>query len=102
MRKNEALVCYRTATETKKILADINMYQGWTAEMYRSTSKDDQTKVSETYREEQNKTVERSQQKERENTNRKEDSATSSTKEEIENSKKDLKYIKETLKAITS
>ena len=78
------------------------MYQGWTAEMYRSTSKDEQIKVNEGYREEQNKIVERNQQKERENTNTKEDNVTSSTKEEIENLKKDLKYIKETLKAITS
>ena len=69
--------------------------------MYRSTSKDEQIKVTEGYREEQNKTVERSQQKEREDTNTKEDNATSSTKE-IENLKNNLKYIKETLKAITS
>ena len=39
------------------------MYQGWTAEMYRSTSKDRQIKVNEGYREEQIKIVERSQQK---------------------------------------
>ena len=69
--------------------------------MYRSNSKDEQIKVTEGYREEQNKTVERSQQKEREDTNTKEDNVTSSTKE-IENLKKNLKYIKETLKAITS
>ena len=98
---NEALVCYRTAEKVKTALADINMYQGWTAEMYRSTSKDEQIKVNEGYREEQNKPVERNQQKERENTNTKED-VTSFTKEEIENLMKDLKYIKETLKAITS
>ena len=40
-------------------LADINMYQGWTAELYRSTSKDEQNRVNEGYREEQNKAVER-------------------------------------------
>ena len=51
---------------------------------------------------EQNNVIERSQQKERENSNTNEDNVTSFTKEEIENSKKDLKYIKETLKAITS
>ena len=78
------------------------MYQGWTAEMCRSTSKYGQIKVNEGYREEQSKTVERSQQKERENTNTKEDNVTSSTKEEIENLKNNLKYIKEMLKAITS
>ena len=91
----------KTTEEAKTALADINMYQGWTAEMYRSTSKDKQIKVTEGYREEQDKTVERSQQKEREDTNTKEDNVTSSTKE-IENLKKNLKYIKETLKAITS
>ena len=42
--RNEALVCYKTAEEAKTALADINMYQGWTAEMYRSTSKDEQIK----------------------------------------------------------
>ena len=78
--RNEALVCYRTAEETKTALADINMYQGWTAEMYRSTSKDEQIKVNEGYREEQNKAAERNQQKERENTNTKEDNVISSTK----------------------
>ena len=46
--------------------------------------------------------MERRQQKERENTNTIEDNIISSTKEEIENLKKDLKYIKETLKTITS
>ena len=46
--------------------------------------------------------IERNQQKERENINTKEDNDTSSTKEEIENLKIDLKYIKETLNAITS
>ena len=39
------------------------MYQGWTAELYRSTSKDEQNRVNEGYREEQNKSVERRQQK---------------------------------------
>ena len=56
------------------------MYQGWTTEMYRSTSKDEQIKVNEGYREEKNKTVERNQQIERKNTNTKEDNVTSSTK----------------------
>ena len=78
------------------------MYQGWTAELYRSTSKDEQKRVNEGYREEQNKAVERRQPKERENTNTSENNITSSTKEEIENLKKDLKYFKETLKTITS
>ena len=58
--------------------------------MYSSNSKDEQIKVNEGYREEQNKTVERSQRKKRQNTNTKEDNVTSSTKEEIENLKKDL------------
>ena len=44
------------------------MYQGWTTEMYRSPSKDEQIKVNEGYREEKNKTVERNQQIERKNT----------------------------------
>ena len=100
--RNEALVCYRPAGEAKTALADINMYQGWTAEMYRSRSKDEQIKVNEGYREEQKNTAEKSQQKERENPNTKGDNVTSSTKEEIQNLKKDLKYSKETLKAITS
>ena len=38
------------------------MYQGWTAELYRSTSKDEQNRVNEGYREEQNKATERRQQ----------------------------------------
>ena len=101
MGRNEALVCYRTTEEAKTALADISMCQGWTVEMYRSTSKDGRIKVNEGYREEQNKTVEKSQQKERENTNTKGHNVTSSTKEEIENLKKDLKYIMETSKAIT-
>ena len=46
--------------------------------------------------------VEWNQLKERENINTKEDNDTSSTEEEIENLKKDLKYIKETLNAIAS
>ena len=75
------------------------MYQGGTAEMYRSTSKYEQIKVNEGYREQQNNAVERSQQKGREDTNTNKDNVTSSTKEEIE---KDLKYIKKTLKAMTS
>ena len=53
--RNEALVCYRTVEEAKAALADINMYQGWTAELCRSTSKDKQNRVNEGYREEQNK-----------------------------------------------
>ena len=100
--RNEALVCYLTAEEEKTVLADINIYEGWIAELYRSTSKDKQNRVNEGYREEQNIAVERSQQKERENTNTNEDNVTSSTKEEIEKLKKDLKYIKETLKTISS
>ena len=75
------------------------MYQGGTAEMYRSTSKYEQIKVNEGYREQQNNAVERSQQKGREDTNTNKDNVKSSTKEEIE---KDLKYIKKTLKAMTS
>ena len=75
------------------------MYQGGTAEMYRSTSKYEQIKVNEGYREQQNNAVERSQQKGREDTNTNKDNVTSSAKEEIE---KDLKYIKKTLKAMTS
>ena len=55
--------------------------------MYRSTSKYDQIRVNEDYREEQNNVVERSQQKERENTNTNEDNVTSSTKEETKNLK---------------
>ena len=43
--RNEALVCYRTAEEAKKALGNINMYQGWTAELYRSTSKDEQKRA---------------------------------------------------------
>ena len=78
------------------------MYQRWTAELYRSTSKDEQNRVNEGYREEQNKAVEGRQQKERENTNTNKNNITSSTKEEIENLKKNLKYIKESLKTITS
>ena len=70
--------------------------------MYRSTSKDEQTGVNDGYREEQNNAMERSQQKERENTNTNEDNTTFSTKEEIENLKENLIYIKGTLKAITS
>ena len=31
--RNKALVCQRTAEEAKTALADINMYQGWTAEL---------------------------------------------------------------------
>ena len=101
--RDEALVCYRIAEEAKTAFAVINMYQRWTAELYRSTSKDEQNRVNEGYREEQNKAIERRQQKERENTNTSEDKISSSTKEEIENfKKKDLKYIKETLKTITS
>ena len=59
-------MCYRTAEEAKAALAEINMYQRWIVLMYRSTSKDEQIRVNEGYREEQNKTVEQSQQKERE------------------------------------
>ena len=59
--RNEALVCYRTVEEVKTVSTDINMYQGWTAELYRSPSKDEQNRVSKGYREEQNRAVERSQ-----------------------------------------
>ena len=45
--RNEALVCYRTTEEAKTTLVDINMYQGWTAEMYRITCKDEQIIVNE-------------------------------------------------------
>ena len=51
-----------TTEEVKTALADINLYQGWTAEVYRSTGKDDKIKMNEGYREEQNNAVERSQQ----------------------------------------
>ena len=95
-------MCYRIVEEAKPALADINMYQEWKAEMYRSTSKEEQIRVNDDYTEEQNNAVEKSQQKERENANTNRDNVTSSTKEEIGNLKKDLKYIKETLKAITS
>ena len=61
--RNESLVCYRTAEDAKTALANINMYQGWTTELYRSTSKDEQNRVNEGYREEQNKAVERRLQK---------------------------------------
>ena len=60
--RNEALVCCMTTEEVKTPLADINLYQGWTAEVYRSTGKDDKIKMNEGYREEQNNAVERSQQ----------------------------------------
>ena len=56
--RNEALVCYRTVEEAKIALADINMYQEWTTELYGSTSKDEQKRVNEGYREEQNRAVE--------------------------------------------
>ena len=78
------------------------MYRGWRAELYRSTSKDEQNRVNEGYRKEQNKAIERRQQEERENTNTSEDKSSCSTKEEIENLKKDLKCFKETLKTIIS
>ena len=70
--------------------------------MYRSTSKDEQIRVKEGYREEQNNAVERNQQKERENKDTNDDNVTCSTKEKLENLKKDLKYIKETLNVMTS
>ena len=47
-------MCYRTAKEEKTALADMNMYQGWTAELCRSTSKDEQNRLNEDYREERN------------------------------------------------
>ena len=102
MGRNKALVCYRTEEEAKRALADINIYQGWRAELYISTGKNEQNRVNEGYREVQNKAMERRQQKERENTNTSEDKISSSTKEETENLKKDSKYIKKTLKTITS
>ena len=77
-------------------------YQGLTSNMYKSTSRDEQIRVNESYREEQNNAVERSQQKQRENTNTNKDNINSSTREKIDNLKKDLKYMKETLKSITS
>ena len=70
--------------------------------MYRSTTIYEKIRVNEACREEQNNAVERTQQKENENTNTNEDNVTSSTKEDIENFRKDLKCIKETLKVITS
>ena len=76
-------------------------YQGLTSNMYKSTSRDEQIRVNESYREEQNNAVERSQQKQRENTNTNKDNINSSTREKIDNLKKDLKYIK-SLKSITS
>ena len=47
-------VCYST-------LADINMYQGWTAEVYRSTNKNKQIRVNIGYRADQNNIAGRSQ-----------------------------------------
>ena len=67
--RNDALVCYSTAEEAKISLAEINMYQGWTTEMCRSTSKHEENRVKEGSREEQNKAVGESQQNEREDTN---------------------------------
>ena len=64
--RNEALVSYKTAEEANTALADINMYQGWAAELYRKTSIDKQVGVHEGYRDVRNNTVERSQQKDRE------------------------------------
>ena len=55
--RSEALVCYKTAEEAKVALADISMYQGWTAEMCRSTGKDEQIRVYECYREVQKNAV---------------------------------------------
>ena len=95
-------MCYRTAEEAKTALSDINMNQGWIAELYRSTSKEKRNRVNKGYREEKNKAVEKSQQKGEENANTNEDNVTYSTKEVIKNLKKDLKYIRETLNAITS
>ena len=40
------------------------MYQGWTTEIYRSTSKDEENRVKEGSREEENKAVEKGQRKE--------------------------------------
>ena len=33
-------MCCKKAKQAKTVLAGINMYQGWTSEMYRSTSRD--------------------------------------------------------------
>ena len=54
-------MCYRTPEKAKTALTDIIVYQGWTAEMYRSTNKDKKNRVNEGYREEQNNVVDRSQ-----------------------------------------
>ena len=102
LRKNEILVFYRIAEEANTALADATMYQALAAEIYRSTSKDEKNRVNEVHRQEQNKAAERSRQKGRKNTNTNEDNITFFTKEEIEILNKDLKYIKETLKIITS
>ena len=59
-------MCYRIVEEAKPALADINMYQEWKAEMYRSTSKEEQIRVNDDYTEEQNNAVEKvSKRKER-------------------------------------
>ena len=100
--RNKALLHYRIVEEAKAALADIIKYQGKSAEMYKSTSKYEHIRINGDYREEQSNALERSQQKERENTNTNGDNITSSTKEEIDNLKKDFKYIKKTHKAITS
>ena len=70
--------------------------------MYKSTSKYEHIRINGDYREEQSNASERSQQKERENTNTNGDNITSSTKKEIDNLKKDFKFIKKTHKTITS
>ena len=77
-------------------------YQGLTSNMYKSTSRDEPIRVNESYREEQNNTVERSQKKTKREHKYQKDNINSSTREKIDNLKKDLKNMKETLKAITS
>ena len=70
--------------------------------MYSRTTKDKQIRVNKGYREEQDNTISRSQQKEREKYKYQWRYFISSTREEIENLKKNLKYIKKTLIAMTS
>ena len=50
---------YRKVEEANTALADINMYQGWRVETYRTTSKNEQNKVKEGYRVKRNNRMER-------------------------------------------
>ena len=59
VERNQALVRYRTVEEANTALADINMYQGWRVETYRTTSKNEQNKVKEGYRVKRNNRMER-------------------------------------------